>query len=73
MSEEFLFLGNCSFRENCVLNDWSDWTGKIPNGGCAVQIRTRDYNKSIEYFERETCDGLDSCPVTREETRTKCK
>ncbi|CAH3179044.1 unnamed protein product [Porites lobata] len=63
---------NCSFRENCLLNDWSDWTGKIPNGGCAVQIRTRDYNKSIEYFERETCDGLDSCPVIREETRTKC-
>jgi len=63
---------NCSFRENCVLKDWSDWSGNIPNGGCAVQIRSRDYNKSIEWIERETCDGLESCPAIREETRTKC-
>ena len=66
-------LGNCSYREDCVLKGWSDWSGKIPEVGCAVQMRTRDYNKSIEWIERATCDGLDSCPAIREETRTKCK
>ena len=69
----FFLLGNCSFREDCVLKEWSDWSGNIPNGGCAVQIRTRDYNKSLEYIERETCDGLESCPAITEDARTKCK
>ncbi|KAL9979967.1 hypothetical protein ACROYT_G008494 [Oculina patagonica] len=63
---------NCSYREDCVLKDWSDWSGKIPDVGCALQMRTRDYNKSEEWIERATCDGLDSCPAIREETRTKC-
>lgn len=63
---------NCSYREDCVLKDWSDWSGKIPEVGCAVQMRTRDYNKSIEWIQRATCEGLDSCPAIREETRTKC-
>ncbi|KAJ7387554.1 hypothetical protein OS493_000885 [Desmophyllum pertusum] len=61
---------NCSFREDCVLNNWSEWEGKLPDVGCADQIRTRDYNKSVEWIERDTCDGLESCPVIREETRT---
>ncbi len=68
-----LLAGNCSYREDCVLKDWSDWSGKIPDVGCALQMRTRDYNKSEEWIERATCDGLDSCPAIREETRTKCK
>ena len=71
-SERFL-AGNCSFREDCVLKAWSEWSGNVPNGGCAVQIRTRDFNKSIEWIERETCDGLESCPAIREDTRTTCK
>ena len=56
-----------------MLKDWSDWSGNIPNGGCADQIRSRDYNKSIEWIERETCDGLEYCPAIRKETRTKCE
>lgn len=68
-----LLAGNCSYREDCVLKEWGDWLGKIPDVGCAVQIRTRDYNKSIEWIERAACDGLDSCPAIREEARTKCK
>lgn len=63
---------NCSFREDCELMDWSDWSGKVPVGGCAVQMRTRDYNNSLDWIERGTCDGLESCLAIREETRTKC-
>lgn len=63
---------NCSFREDCVLKEWSDWSEKIPDVGCAVQIRTRDFNKSVEWLERATCDDLESCPAIREEARTEC-
>lgn len=64
---------NCSFREDCELNNWSDWSGHVPVGGCAVQMRTREYNKPLDWLERKTCDGLESCPSIKEETRTKCR
>lgn len=63
---------NCSFREDCVLKEWSAWSEKIPDVGCAVQIRKRDFNKSLEWIERGTCDGLESCRAIREEARTEC-
>ena len=56
-----------------MLKEWSDWSEKIPDVGCAVQIRTRDFNKSVEWLERATCDDLESCPAIREEARTECK
>lgn len=68
-----VLVGNCSFREDCVLKEWSAWSEKIPDVGCAVQIRKRDFNKSLEWIERGTCDGLESCRAIREEARTECK
>ncbi|KAK3737480.1 hypothetical protein QZH41_008363, partial [Actinostola sp. cb2023] len=63
---------NCSYRHDCTLKDWGPWNGDVPDVGCAVQIRTRDYNNSINHVEQESCNGLDVCPVIRDETRTKC-
>ncbi|EDO39922.1 predicted protein [Nematostella vectensis] len=63
---------NCSYREDCSLLEWQGWQGDIPESGCARQIRHREYNNSIIYVQRDTCDGLTSCPVIKDETRTKC-
>ncbi|XP_031570928.1 uncharacterized protein LOC116305210 [Actinia tenebrosa] len=63
---------NCSHREDCTLKEWGSWSGDVPDVGCAVQIRNREYNKSIIYIEKESCEGLDVCPAIRDETRTKC-
>ena len=68
-----VFPGNCSHREDCTLKEWGAWSGDVPSVGCAVQIRNREYNKSIIYIEQESCEGLDVCPAIRDETRTKCK
>jgi len=45
----------------------------VPEVGCSVQIRTREYNRTIDHVLQESCSGLDVCPVIRDETRTKCK
>ena len=65
--------GNCSYREDCTLKNWGDWSGEIPEVGCTVQVRKRDYNNSLIYVQRDSCDGLNSCPKIRDEVRTTCK
>ena len=70
----FVFLiGNCSYREDCTLKPWGDWDGDIPEVGCGVQVRKRDYNSSLIYVQQENCSKLLSCPKIRDEVQTKCK
>ena len=67
-----LFSGNCRYQEDCTVKEWGRWSQDVPDFGCGIQVRKREYNDTAVTVLSESCDDYVACPVILEESRPMC-
>ncbi|XP_032235848.2 sushi, von Willebrand factor type A, EGF and pentraxin domain-containing protein 1 [Nematostella vectensis] len=64
---------SCRHAYSCPLQQWSGWSGTIPQGHCNGQTRYRYYREHVRYIQQSNCHGVSqTCGSGHHENRRYC-